>query len=388
MPGDTNYDRDIFVKDLATGAITRANTAADGTQGNDRSYDTALSADGRFVAFRSHARNLVPGNSNDAPDIFVKDLATGAIERVSTDADGTESNGRSEYPALSADGTKVAFTSDASNLVAADTNDRSDIFVVTLGDAPPPTGSYSIAPASVTVDEGDGTVSFTVARSVTTAGETLYASTVQNQGFTNAGDYVGLLNEPVAFAAGEASKAVTVQIIDDAIPEADETFGLIIQKSASDPVTNSLASASFTIEDNDSAPPTASYSISPQNATVREDAGTVTFTVARSDGSQPQTVYVSTIDGALGYNTNNNDFATKQSAALSFKAGEEWLPIKLDIYDSILGEPDETFGLYIHDEAGKPAGQRARLDQLHDQGYLTRAEFGFRLWRLFGGAWA
>lgn len=257
VAGDTNGADDIFVKNLTTGAITRASTAADGTQANHIHYiylPFSLSADGRFVAFASDASNLVPGDTNGRSDIFVKDLTTGAITRASTAADGTQGNYNSLLPSLSADGRFVAFTSDASNLVPGDTNNGGDIFLVELGSwtPPPPQPTYSIAPQSVTVNEAAGTASFTVSRSVTTAAETLYVSTVENQGSASSDDYVAKVKEPLAFAAGDGEETVTVTLNDDTIPgEGNETFGLIVQRSTSDPLSTSLASATFTIEDND-----------------------------------------------------------------------------------------------------------------------------------------
>ncbi len=75
---------DVFVRDLQTGAITRVSTGANGNEGNDRSYAPSISADGRYVAFVSDASDLVPGDTNGATDVFVRDLQTGAIARLST----------------------------------------------------------------------------------------------------------------------------------------------------------------------------------------------------------------------------------------------------------------------------------------------------------------
>src|SRR5204863_383210 len=101
-----------------------------GNQGNGDSQDTAISADGRFVAFYSVASNLVPGDTNGKADVFVRDRQTGATEQASVDSAGTtEANGDSFYPQISADGNFVAFRSDASDLVTGDTNGVSDIFV-------------------------------------------------------------------------------------------------------------------------------------------------------------------------------------------------------------------------------------------------------------------
>ncbi|MEO6090681.1 MAG: hypothetical protein ABIQ18_47020 [Umezawaea sp.] len=129
VPGDTNGTRDIFIKDLVTGAISRASTAADGTEGDSYSYDPVISADGRKVAFVSNAGNLVPDDTNGQTDVFVKDLDTGAISRMSTASDGAQAADRSHTPSISADGRYVAFVSYAPNLVAGDTNVRTDVFV-------------------------------------------------------------------------------------------------------------------------------------------------------------------------------------------------------------------------------------------------------------------
>ncbi|HEY8383648.1 MAG TPA: hypothetical protein VIL09_16015 [Microvirga sp.] len=125
---DNNGLQDIFLKDLQTQTITRISTALDGTEGNRDSYNAKVSPDGRFVVFESEANNLVAGDTNDSQDIFLKDLQTGAITRVSTAADGTQGNNNSYDAAVSADGRYVVFESEASNLVAGDTNNRQDVF--------------------------------------------------------------------------------------------------------------------------------------------------------------------------------------------------------------------------------------------------------------------
>jgi Tol biopolymer transport system component len=129
VPGDTNGALDIFVHDRLTGQTTRVSVASDGTQGNGYSWDSSISADGRYVAFESWASNLVPGDTNGKQDIFVHDRLTGQTTRVSVASDGTEGNNNSGWPSISADGRYVAFHSDASNLVPGDTNGRADVFV-------------------------------------------------------------------------------------------------------------------------------------------------------------------------------------------------------------------------------------------------------------------
>ena len=124
VPNDTNGTADAFVHDRQTGATERVSVDSAGNEGNDASgVTTAISADGRFVAFGSAASNLVPADTNGQLDIFVHDLQTGTTERVSVDSAGAEGNGESIGPAISADGRFVAFGSWASNLVPGDTND-------------------------------------------------------------------------------------------------------------------------------------------------------------------------------------------------------------------------------------------------------------------------
>jgi archaellum component FlaF (FlaF/FlaG flagellin family) len=129
VPGDTNNDADVFVHDRQTGQTSRVSVTSSGIQGNSGSYWPFISADGRYVAFDSAANNLVPGDTNNIQDMFVHDRQTGQISRVSVASDGTQANDRSYAPSVSADGRYVAFVAEASNLVPGDTNGFPDVFV-------------------------------------------------------------------------------------------------------------------------------------------------------------------------------------------------------------------------------------------------------------------
>jgi Tol biopolymer transport system component len=143
VAGDTNGVTDIFVRDTCVGGLAgctpstiRVSVDSARTEGNRDSGNTAISADGRFVAFGSGASNLVAGDTNGTSDIFVRDTCVGgpagctpSTIRVSVDSAGTEGNSGSFFPSLSPDGRFVAFRSGASNLVAGDTNGTHDIFV-------------------------------------------------------------------------------------------------------------------------------------------------------------------------------------------------------------------------------------------------------------------
>ena len=112
------------------GTTTRVSLGVGGAEISDGdAQDPAISADGTVVAFASHASDVVVGDANHTDDVFVHDRATGVTSRVSVASDGTEADLWSLDPALSADGRFVAFWSGASNLVAGDTNGSFDVFV-------------------------------------------------------------------------------------------------------------------------------------------------------------------------------------------------------------------------------------------------------------------
>lgn len=131
VAGDTNGTRDLFRKDMTTGAVDRISKAADGTQANGESYQAAYSADGRYVVFTSTATNLVAGDTNGKADIFRKDLKTGAVIRVTTAADGTQGNWESSEAQISADGRYVIFYSYASNLAPGEEPSTRPAFPIT-----------------------------------------------------------------------------------------------------------------------------------------------------------------------------------------------------------------------------------------------------------------
>jgi Tol biopolymer transport system component len=129
VANDTNGSTDVFVHDRQTGTTTRVSVDSAGVEGNGISNFPSISSDGRYVALESDADNLVADDNNGSADVFVHDLQTGTATRVSVDSAGVEGNGNSNAPSISADGRSVAFESDADNLVAGDTNTAPDIFV-------------------------------------------------------------------------------------------------------------------------------------------------------------------------------------------------------------------------------------------------------------------
>lgn len=116
VPGDANGVADVFVRDIDAGTTTRINVAADGTAGDGAaSYGAALTMDGDEAVFGSYANNLVAGDTNNIGDVFMYDLVGHTIVRISVAQNGMEGDGSSRNPSVSADGRYVAFTSSAQN---------------------------------------------------------------------------------------------------------------------------------------------------------------------------------------------------------------------------------------------------------------------------------
>ncbi len=131
VPDDTNGQRDMFVLDRSTNSIERVSVSSSGAEADGPAVGLPmLNADGRFAVFASHATNLVPGDTNDDADLFVRDRATGVTTRINVDAEGAQAEEGVEYfyfypngRTISADGRFVTFASYASTLVPGDPPD-------------------------------------------------------------------------------------------------------------------------------------------------------------------------------------------------------------------------------------------------------------------------
>ena len=131
VAGDTNGVDDVFLRDMLTGMIQRVSISSMGAESNGPSGHTSMSLDGTYVMFSSDASNLVPGDTNAASDVFVHDRISGVTSRVSVSSAGTQGNGDSfnYMHAISEDGRYVVFHSDADDLVVGDTNGVTDVFL-------------------------------------------------------------------------------------------------------------------------------------------------------------------------------------------------------------------------------------------------------------------
>jgi Tol biopolymer transport system component len=144
VAGDMNGATDVFVRDMDASTTTLASTGKNG-QANAQSFQGSLSGDGSLVAFTTTADNFSDDNKTPswAPeDVYVRDLTYGTTNLVSTNTTGGAADGRSRFPAMSLDGGRVAFASEATNLVKDDTEGNPDVFVRALSRATQTDGRY------------------------------------------------------------------------------------------------------------------------------------------------------------------------------------------------------------------------------------------------------
>lgn len=129
---DASGATDVFVRDLSTNATERISVGGAGGESNGSSMNGSITANGRYVAFQSEATNLAVGDFNVSSDIFLRDRLTGLTTIVSVSTGGAIGNGPSFNPVISADGFFIVYASSATNLVPNDTNQRIDVFLRNL----------------------------------------------------------------------------------------------------------------------------------------------------------------------------------------------------------------------------------------------------------------
>jgi len=129
VDGDLNEQPDVFVKDVRSGAVTLASSDNEGHQSDGSSGSAAISANGRYVAFYSNATNLAAEGTNNTFEVYLKDLATGHLSLVSANAQGHPANDFSGAPAISPNGRYVAFESDATNLASGTSSNQFNVYV-------------------------------------------------------------------------------------------------------------------------------------------------------------------------------------------------------------------------------------------------------------------
>jgi Tol biopolymer transport system component len=129
VPGDTNNWSDAFVRNQLSGVIERVSVSTAGVEGDALTWPTGISDDGMRVTFEGNATTLVLGDANGVGDVFVRDRVAGTTTLASSSSAGVQGNGASYQSSLSSDGRFVSFASQASNLAPGDINGAQDIFV-------------------------------------------------------------------------------------------------------------------------------------------------------------------------------------------------------------------------------------------------------------------
>jgi hypothetical protein len=118
----------IFLRDLTTNQTQLVSKTWNGTIANNSSYEPTLSAEGRYVAFYTDATNMVAGDTNGFVDVLVRDMQTGITAPVVYTANGVQANSHNFLNALSDDGRRVTFNAYDGNYVPGDTNGFVDVF--------------------------------------------------------------------------------------------------------------------------------------------------------------------------------------------------------------------------------------------------------------------
>src|SRR5688572_5220620 len=237
--GDGDHESHILVKDRVTGAFERVSATSTGEPADLLSEHPDITADGRFVTFFSLATNLVPGDTNNRRDIFVRDRQTGTVVRVSVSTAGEQGNSESEWPTISDDGLVTAFQSSADNLVP---NANGGIFVhddraaadlsVTKFDSPDPVSRGAELTYSVVVtNNGPGSA----------AGVQLTDSLPANVQFVSAASIAGSCAQTgttVTCNLGQVSNGASVNVTIIVTPKKTGTITNTVQVSSGSPDPN------------------------------------------------------------------------------------------------------------------------------------------------------
>jgi hypothetical protein len=356
IASDFNGHADVFLKNLATGAIARVSGNVSNNQPNGGSVApyAVFTADGGSIIFNSDASNIMTGDTNLASDIYMKNLATGVVTRLSTTESDGQANGPSFGPlVLTPDGNGILFTSDANNLIAGDTNSMRDIFIKTFRSPATTTTTLNIAATDASRAEGHaGTSAFTflATRSGDTSSSHTAAFAVAGTGANPAAasDFAGgvLPSGTVSFAPGETSRTVTVTVAGDTTIEPDETFTLTLSNPSAG-ATLGTASAGGTIINDD-----AQLSVAALAATKAEgQSGTtaLTFLVTRSGDTSTSHTAAFAVAGSGANPAAASDFAggVLPSGTVSFAPGEASRTVTIIVAGDTAVEEDETFTLTL-----------------------------------------
>lgn len=342
---DTNGNFDVFVRDVGSGTTTLVSVNSAGTgAGNGGGCQSVISADGTKVVFSSGATDLVTSPAVSFNQIYQRDLTAGVTSLVSINSAGTASGDNlSGFVTISGDGTTVAFNSNADDLVGfgVDTNFVGDVFLRPVISIP------DISINDVSVNEGNaGTTlaTFTVTLSApSVATVTVDFQTMDNTATLADSDYV-MATGTVTFLPGQTSKPINVTINGDTSIEPTETFFVNLSNPTNATMLDGQGVGTITNDDG----------ISINDVTLTEgNAGTVTanFTVTLSSAS----LSTVTVDFATAPNTatSGTDFVAN-SGTLTFLPGQLTKPVTVMVNGDTLDEINETFFVNLSNATNAP----------------------------------
>ncbi|MCP9493516.1 MAG: thrombospondin type 3 repeat-containing protein [Pyrinomonadaceae bacterium MAG19_C2-C3] len=247
---DTNNNLDVFMRDVQSETTTMVSVNRAGTNGgNHYSYESSISSDGRYVAFRSDAGDLTAINTFRTSSIFVRDLQTSTTSLVSVNNNGAIANNVSFNPSIDSDGRIVAFRTKANNLDTRDSGNGDDIYVRELSPAPAP-AQIQFDSATYSVTENGTGATITVTRSGNLSAPVTVNYATSDDTALAGSDYDSTANTLV-FAANETTQTFTVPITNNSTTESSETLNLTLSSPSSDATLGTQSTAVLTITDDD-----------------------------------------------------------------------------------------------------------------------------------------
>jgi oxalate decarboxylase/phosphoglucose isomerase-like protein (cupin superfamily) len=320
---------------LLTLTVTRSSGTSAGTVYVSTVADQGFVNNSNYTNLNAQAVNFTAGQMTATVSIAINDLGL---------TSGSESF-RAVVLQNSTDPTSAAVAS--------------DVFTIVNNDIPPSV-TYLLSPNPASVNENAGTLTLTVTRSSSTSAGTVYVSTVADQGFANSGNYTNLNAQAVNFTAGQTTATVSITINDLGLTSGSENYRAVVLPTAGSPTSAAVASDVFTIVNNDVAPPPVTYSLSPNPASVNENAGMLTLTVTRSSSTSAGTVYVSTV-ADQGF-ANSGNYTNLNALAVNFTAGQATATVSIAINDLGLTSGSESYRAVVLPTAGSPTSAAVASD--------------------------
>jgi Tol biopolymer transport system component len=329
VDNDTNNAADIFLYDTQTNAIRRISVDSQGNQGNDASSSPAISADGRYVTFSSSASNLVINDTNNTADIFLYDTQTNTTKRLTVDSEGNQGNDFSYNPAISTNGNYIAFETYASNLVTGDTNNSRDIFVY---DNLPIIGIAAIDPSAS--ESGDVGI-FRIGRSGDLSSPLQVTYTISGTATNGTDFTPTLTGTATIDTNQSFVDIAIAPVNDNLFNESDETVTLTLAKAQNYKLGLSNTSATVTIINNGNQAPTnlaLSATTVNENVPVGTEIGTFSttdpdtvdqfaYSLVAGDGDTDNSFF--TIDSNKLKIASSPDFESKSSYKLRIRTTDK-----------------------------------------------------------------